>query len=492
MRYSRIVLLSILLMALAAPFLPAQSSNCVCGGFNSSRADSGWAFPDGEVFRRARTNLSDLAYFGPSGVVTRGITITAGTGSANDSTLASHEVFFSGWTRTSTFTPSERTALQTAVLNGMNLVLSADDAEHSIVDLFGVTLGGNSVEMNTAAVPDHPIFAGPFGRVIQFRGGGQYATFRGWNAGTQVLATSTAGPTILLIPRLTLGPTSGAVLILSDTDILTSYNRDIEANSSEPSVPVTDALVMNILAFLCNPSAPATAPHLVFPQIANGQGTVSSINITSADPLNNVTASFILKDDNGGPYSPNIVGLGASSAFSSTIEPNRTLSLFTDGVGTLGSGTLTVRGSNYLGGNVVFYTPGLGVTSVGSSPMAGGFDLPVVKQPIYSATPPVQISVEVYTGMAISNLSAKTASVRLELWDGNGRRSDGVRQFTIPARGHIAKFLFQDPFFPNFDFRGFTGTLRVVSRDAMISVTALQLGSSTGQFTAVPVTPLFR
>jgi hypothetical protein len=87
-------------------------------------------------------------------------------------------------------------------------------------------------------------------------------------------------------------------------------------------------------------------------------------------------------------------------------------------------------------------------------------------------------------------LSAKSASVRLELWDSSGRRSDGVATVTLPAYGHLAQFLFQ--IYPNFSFTGFSGTLRVVSSNALISVTALQLGSQSGQFTALPVKAIYR
>jgi hypothetical protein len=42
------------------------------------------------------------------------------------------------------------------------------------------------------------------------------------------------------------------------------------------------------------------------------------------------------------------------------------------------------------------------------------------------------------------------------------------------------------------DLSGFQGTLRIVSRNTLLAVTALQLGNSPGQFSALTVKPLFR
>ncbi len=482
MRFALLVLFSVS----AVSWLPAQSP-CICNGFNTARTDNEWSFVDGAMFSRARANLIDPAFFGGSGVVARGVLIGSGMETAADGTLGGTHVFFTGWTETSSYTPTERSALLSAVGGGVNLVVTADDVAHSIADLFDTTLvqANNEPEMNLAVATEHPIFAGPFGRITEFRGAGQIGHFRGWPEGAVVLASNSVGPTMVLIPRGVLSSGSGAVLLMSDTDQLTTYNRATDLNGSEPSVPVTDALMMNIVAFLCNPTAPASAPHLVFPQFANGQNNVSSLNLTNTDLLASV-ATVKLVGDNGAPFSPNIVGYGAASTFATgAIPANQTLTFTTDGLGTLRSGTVTVRGSSAnIAGNVIFFVPGLGATGVSPSEVAGGFVIPVVQQP--TGTTPV----EVYTGLAISNLTAKTAVVRLELWDNVGRRGDGILRMEVPANGHQAAFLFQ--LFNSFDFRGFKGTLRIVSTNALISVTGLQLGSAAGQFTALPVKAVYR
>jgi hypothetical protein len=152
----------------------------------------------------------------------------------------------------------------------------------------------------------------------------------------------------------------------------------------------------------------------------------------------------------------------------------------TPGTGPLRSGTALIRGSSLVTGNVLFLVPGLGITGIASSEVAGGFDLPVIPGP----------GVEVFTGLAVSNVTNKPADIRLELWDNLGRRSDGIRNTTVPANGHFAQFLFQ--LYSGLDLRGFQGTLRIVSRNALLAVTALQLGNSPGQFSALTVKPLFR
>src|SRR6266542_3595533 len=178
MRIALRICISMLILAFTLPPLFAQ--NCVCSGFNSSRADSGWALPDGEVFARARGNLADPTLFGASGVVNRPILIGSGVMTATADTLAGFNVFFTGWTQTATYTAAERTALTNAVNNGMSMVVTTDDTGHNIADLFGVTLENGGAGINTPAIPDHPIFSGPFGRISQFRGSANAGHYRGW------------------------------------------------------------------------------------------------------------------------------------------------------------------------------------------------------------------------------------------------------------------------------------------------------------------------
>jgi hypothetical protein len=478
--------LGFFLMLMAALPVMSQSSPCVCSGFNADRAQD-WSIINGPVFSRAVANLTDPSFFGSSGVATRSVTIGPGMQRANEATLSGIDIFWTGYTSSDSYTAAERTALLNAVLAGMSVVVSCDDSSHCLADLFGVSFADNGGETNTPAVADHPVFAGPFGRITNFRSWGNIGRFTAWPNSARVLATNALGASMLLIPKGALSGTAGSVLLTTDTDMFTTYGRQLSRNDSDPSVPVTDALVMNAVAFLCNPTAAATAPHLVFPQFANGQNNVSSMNVTSADNDNALSATFKFRDDAGAPFRVNIVGAGVASTFSAgNIPINQTVTLSTDGTGSLVTGWGSVTGSSpTIGGNIIFYAPGLGATAVPASPVAGAFVLPVVQQPT-GASP-----INVNTGLAICNMTGKTAEIRLELWAyGVGRRVDGIQFLTLPAYGHKAAFLYQ--IYPSSVIAGFSGTLRVVSTNALISVTALQLGSSPGQFTAVPVTPQYR
>lgn len=244
---------------------------------------------------------------------------------------------------------------------------------------------------------------------------------------------------------------------------------------------------MNIVHFLCNPSATSVAPTLVFPQIAHGDGNASSLVLTNASSRTVSRATVAFRDDNGDPFFLSLTGQGSTSGFVlNNLEPNQTVALNTAGSGTLKSGSAQVTSDPALGGIVLFQVPNAGVTGVASSDSAGGFDLPVVPQPSAASS----TGTDVPSGVAIVNLGAKSTTVRLELWDSAGRRSDGVISVTLPPYGHTAKFLFQ--LYPQIIFAGFSGSLRVVSSTSLVAVTALQLGGQAGQFSALPVKPMFR
>lgn len=59
---------------------------------------------------------------------------------------------------------------------------------------------------------------------------------------------------------------------------------------------------------------------------------------------------------------------------------------------------------------------------------------------------------------------------------------------TLPPGGHLAKFI--DELFPNASTEDFDGTLLVQPRGGKLAGAALELGSTAGQFTALPVIPL--
>ncbi len=465
--------------------LPNLSAQCICTGFNSARVEAGSSFVDGSDFSRARANLTDPAFFGPGGVSPSAVLIGGGVQTATAGTIGGATIFITGYTASGSYSAAERTIILNAVNNGMSLVVTDDDTGHSLADLFGVTVTDQGSDTHRVVVPDHPIFSGPFGRISQFPGAGASSHFTAWPDTAQLLAATKIGPSMLLIPRGALAPGSGAVLFLSDQDVLSTLGRLTHQNTSDPGLPVTDALMSNIVHFLCNISASSVAPHLVFAQFASGDSNISSLVLTATSQIPILSTNVRFLDGGGGPLAVSLQGFGTATTFNiGNMPENQTLVFTTPGIGNLQSGSVWIRGSAesglLLAGNVLFFSPGQGVTGVAASQVAGGFDLPVVPMPGVGDVP---------TGFAATNMTGREANVRLELWDSTlGRRSDGILFIKIPAYGHIAQFLFQ--LYPAFDFEGFQGTLRVVGIDALLAVTALQLGG-IGEFTALPVKPLY-
>jgi len=66
----------------------------------------------------------------------------------------------------------------------------------------------------------------------------------------------------------------------------------------------------------------------------------------------------------------------------------------------------------------------------------------------------------------------------------------GLHTRNLVAKGHLARYI--GDFFQSADLDGFEGTLtvEVTTFNALITATALELGTEPGQFTTLPVTPL--
>jgi len=463
---------------------------CVCNGFDLERTGGG-SLTNGEVFSRFRTNLLDPALFGPRGRAPNSISMGSGLSTLTMGSVAGIDVFFTGVTATTSYTDLEKVSLVNLVKGGMNLVATMDDTNHSIADLFNVTLRNGGDPGQIAVLTEHPVFSGPFGRITRFRGAAATAHFTAWPEDATILATNELGQaTMLLLAPGTAGlpVLSGTVLLISDTDVLTTVARNLDPGSSTPDIPETDAFALNVAAYLCDRWAPASTPDLVFPQVANGAGNISALNVSNAGTS---TAQAVWKffGDDGRPLAF-ATGSGSADTIRSSLEPNATArTVVTDGkqggVAQPVSGWASVKGSPALSGNVIFTIPGLGTTSVGASELAGGFLVPIVQQPSASGL------ADALTGIAITNYGARSSTVRLEIWDPDGKEvAGGMTTITLPALGHTAQFLHQ--LFPGFNFAGFTGSLRAVSLDGLIAVTGLQLGALPGEFTTLPVKPQHR
>jgi len=67
---------------------------------------------------------------------------------------------------------------------------------------------------------------------------------------------------------------------------------------------------------------------------------------------------------------------------------------------------------------------------------------------------------------------------------------NGTVSVTIPANGHISKFI--QELFANADTREFQGTLSVMTDEGLLAGIAIQLGARQGQFTTLPVISTIR
>ncbi|MDD5543087.1 MAG: hypothetical protein PHX83_07920 [Acidobacteriia bacterium] len=305
----RIACLGICWFILMSLVLHAQTP-CVVNGFNNARVDGGYSIIDGSVYTNLRSKLSNPTFFSfASGAAPFPIQLQSGLSTVGSSSLqpGNPTVFVTGWTATSSYTPTEKTNILNAVMNGVSIIVQADDINHSIVDLFGLTqvnsgTGGGSTNQEIADY-DNPVMNGPFGRVGLLIPAGFVGQFSGVPGNATLLARNIGGSTggntaaVVIFRENALGPTSGRVVILNDSD----YAGNSEATS--PNGNDATVMFLNALAFACFiPDAPGGANYntYYFPQIAfnGGFSTVEqSSNGTTGNTIANI--QFTNFDDNG-------------------------------------------------------------------------------------------------------------------------------------------------------------------------------------------------
>jgi hypothetical protein len=251
--------------------------------------------------------------------------------------------------------------------------------------------------------------------------------------GTLVLNAITAGATLSAI-ALQLGGTPGEFTTL-------------------PVVPLNSA---------------AGSMELIFPHLASGAGTSSSLFLLNPSGAT-VRGSVQSFSDNGedstpsGPFSMSAAGGAIVDA---------------TGQSTLRTGWARVTSDGPAGGTVRFSLAGLGIAGVGNAQKSSGFIAPV------SRTEASGFS----TGVAVVSLET-TSTLTFTLRDQGGMLVPGGEvQLTVPANGHVAKFI--QELFPQADTRQFAGSLAVTSANGPIAGLAIQLGGRAGEFTTMPVAPL--
>ena len=166
-----------------------------------------------------------------------------------------------------------------------------------------------------------------------------------------------------------------------------------------------------------------------------------------------------------------------SVAFS--VPPLGKATISTDGVGDVVVGAAVVTSPNTLAGVVRFNISGIGIAGVGSSAPVSGFLTPVRRE-----------SGGINTGVALYNPGSEAVTLSLTLRDSEGQTVTGGTSTIadFPASGHLAQFI--DTLFPDADTSDFEGVLVVEVTGGTVAATALELGTSAGQFTTLPVTAL--
>jgi hypothetical protein len=137
-----------------------------------------------------------------------------------------------------------------------------------------------------------------------------------------------------------------------------------------------------------------------------------------------------------------------------------------------------VAASTAVGGVLRFGAAGLGIAGVGASTPTSGFITPVTRS----------VAAGLSTGVAITSIGSPVA-LTLTLRTKNGDMVNGGQvPLTLPANGHLARFI--QELFPDANTQEFDGTLTVTAQGGNVAGTAIQLGSNPGQFTTLPVTAL--
>jgi hypothetical protein len=150
----------------------------------------------------------------------------------------------------------------------------------------------------------------------------------------------------------------------------------------------------------------------------------------------------------------------------------------TDGVGGLTSGSVQVSSNGPVAGFIRFNDPKLGVTGVGSSEPLSRFIAPVRGK-----------AGSIYSGIAIRNIESSPVTVSMSLKDLNGTTiPNGTAISSLEGLGHTAAFIYQ--LFPNAALDDFRGSLVAEVSGGRVAATALDLGTTAGQFTTLPVVPL--
>lgn len=213
--------------------------------------------------------------------------------------------------------------------------------------------------------------------------------------------------------------------------------------------------------------------RLLWAQFADGQGFFSELLLTNLD--SEESEAWI--EIRGGDGQLQTVPFQGQSAQHLIIPPSGLRKLQTGMGEVLQVGSATAMTSKRLAGVVLFGGED-GLAGVQSSEVLNdGFLAPMET---HSGT-------GTNTGIAVMNLEAAAAPVKLELRDANGNRIGTPAEFTLEGMGHKAAFLTEFDWGADVDLTQFQGTLKART-PGCIAATVLQ--SRPGQLATMPVVPI--
>jgi hypothetical protein len=223
--------------------------------------------------------------------------------------------------------------------------------------------------------------------------------------------------------------------------------------------------------------------ELYFAQFGNGLGLTSEIVLTNPSATQPVSGEIDFRDDQGQPLSVGLAGAGVTTRVGFSVLPLGAVIVSTDGQGEVAVGAAVVTSDRPLGGVIRFRIAGIGIAGVPASQPLGGFLIPVRRN-----------SGGINTGIAIYNTASQAVALTLTLQDAQGTSVlNGVTNIEdFPAGGHLARFIGGEGevLFPEVNTDDFQGTLAVRVTGGNVAAAALELGTQTGEFTTLPVTPL--
>ena len=213
-----------------------------------------------------------------------------------------------------------------------------------------------------------------------------------------------------------------------------------------------------------------------FAQFADGGGLFSQVVLFNLNDVSAATGQLEILGDSGDGLTVDLNGETVAGTKELSVPATGLLSLRTDGLGDVQTGSVRVTTDRHVEG-VVIFGGGIGLAGVGSSPeFPSGFVAPMERNE----------SLGINTGIAGTVLGGTEAALDLTLLDGGG---NAIAHATdqVAAQGHAALFVTEVGWNAAVDFSSFSGTLVVTSSEP---ITGTVIQTRPGEFVTIPVAPL--